>query len=70
LSKISAFIVAGLLFAFVPSEASAWYCRAVSPSGAWGWGRSGSLERARQIAFSNCAARRRGYACRIRSCVP
>ena len=68
--RISWFIVAGLLFAFAPSEASAWYCRAVSPSGAWGWGRSDSLERARRIAFGQCSARPRGYGCRIRSCVP
>jgi hypothetical protein len=70
MSKISAFILGGLLLACAPKEAEAWYCRATSPGGAWGWGRSNSFERARGLAFSNCArSPRRGDLCQIKTCV-
>src|SRR5437868_1117660 len=68
--RISWFIVAGLLFAFAPSEAGAWDARALGRRGAGGWARSDSLERARRIAFGHCSARSRGCACRIRSWAP
>ncbi len=67
--KAMAFIIAAMMLVLIPSEASAWYCRATSGSGAWGWGRSGSLYRAQRIALSQCAIRTpRGYWCRIRYC--
>lgn len=66
------FGIVGVMLALVPSEASAWYCRATSPAGAWGWGRSNSLYRARNIAYNLCTRdwRRGGHLCRIRYCVP
>lgn len=65
-------IVAGLaLLAFVPTDASAWYCQARAPNGAWGWGRAVSRLAANRIALTNCAVRTpRGLVCYTTSCVP
>lgn len=53
---------------FAPSEASAWYCRARSPS-AWGWGSSASLAQAKHRALMECAVRTpRRQTCYVRSC--
>jgi hypothetical protein len=50
-------------------EAEAWYCRATSPTGSWGWGTSPSRGRAAGIALSQCAIRTpRGFVCRLRYC--
>jgi hypothetical protein len=53
---LAVFAVAGLLIALVPDSAYAWYCRADSPR-AYGWGRAGSLYRAKRIALYQCAIR-------------
>jgi hypothetical protein len=70
MAKTYPFVVAAVLFGAMSTDASAWYCRAASPSGAWGWGRSNVLDRARGLAFHGCASRPRGYSCAIRYCVP
>lgn len=67
--RIAAFVLGLCALAMSSSEASAWYCRATSGSGAWGWGSSASLYRAQRIALYQCAIRTpRGYVCRIRYC--
>lgn len=61
--------VLAALLAMAPSEASAWTCRATSPTGSWGWGSSGSLSAAQRRALWECAVRTpRGYTCRISRC--
>lgn len=66
---LASLVVAGSLLAIMSTEASAWYCRATSSTGAWGWGSSYSLRQARRIALYQCAIRTpRGYYCRIRYC--
>jgi hypothetical protein len=65
-------VLASLLIALgtvvlMSSEASAWYCRASSPS-AWGWG-SGNYSYARSRALAECAVRTpRWQTCYIRYC--
>jgi hypothetical protein len=60
-------IVATVL-ALVPTEASAWYCRARSPN-AWGWGTSPNIGRAKYIALKQCAVRTPRYqTCYISYC--
>jgi hypothetical protein len=67
---LASIVIAASLLALAPTEASAWYCRARSPS-ASGWGRSDSLSRARSIALVECAAiTPRRQVCRIIGCVP
>jgi hypothetical protein len=67
--KIAAFVLAAFMLALAPTEASAWYCRATSPTGSWGWGRSPSQDRARRIALFHCSIHTpRRYWCRIRYC--
>ena len=70
MGKIYPFIVAAVLFGAMSTEASAWYCRAVSHTGAWGWGRSNNLPRVRWLAFNGCARGPSGFGCAIRYCVP
>lgn len=67
---VLAFVLgAAALVTLMPSEAEAWYCRASSPTGSWGWGSSYSLSQARRIALNQCAIRTpRGYWCRLRYC--
>jgi hypothetical protein len=43
-----------------------WYCRALAPNGAWGWGYSSNPGRARQIAVGECQKRADG--CEIEAC--
>ncbi|HWP27458.1 MAG TPA: hypothetical protein VNL39_14060 [Xanthobacteraceae bacterium] len=43
--------------ALATPEASAWFCRAESSWGSWGWGRSPSLRAARNRALWECARR-------------
>ena len=51
------------------SQASAFYCEARGTSGASGWGRSQSPDRARRIALQECAIRTpRRATCRITFC--
>jgi hypothetical protein len=67
-------VLFALVFAFGilalgASEASAWYCRAESSWGSWGWGRSASLRAARNRALWECARRTpRGRVCYITYC--
>ncbi len=69
MARITALAVAALILAAWPSEASAWFCRAGSATGAYGWGRSVSLYRAQRIALWQCAIRTpRGVWCHIRYC--
>ena len=56
MKHILAIAAVGVTMALVPTEASAWYCRADSPS-AYGWGSSGSRGRAARIAIRQCAVR-------------
>jgi len=64
-------VAAVALSALVPSEASAWYCRATSATGTWGTGWSAYRSVANRIALVNCAARTpRGVMCWTRACVP
>ena len=66
---IASFVIAAALVAIIPSEASAWYCRARSATGSLGWGSSYYLANANRIALVNCAVRTpRGYTCFITSC--
>jgi hypothetical protein len=48
---------AGGMLALASSEASAWFCRAESSTGSYGWARSGSLRAARSRALWECARR-------------
>jgi len=43
--------------AFVSSEASAWYCRAESSTGSYGWASNGNLRAAKNRALWECARR-------------
>ena len=66
MKKLAAFGIVCLTLAMVPTEASAWFCRARAANNATGWGRSDSLARARAIALGECRAR--GRACYIVFC--
>jgi|NGEPerStandDraft_6_1074524.scaffolds.fasta_scaffold05480_2 hypothetical protein len=67
--RAMAFALAMFGLAMSASEASAWYCRASSATGNWGWGRSVYLANARAIALTQCAIRTpRGFTCYIRYC--
>ena len=69
--KILPIVAAIALLAMIPTEASAWYCRASSPTGSWGWGRAVLAGVANRIALNNCAVRTpRGYVCYINYCTP
>lgn len=50
-------ILGASMFALVPTDASAWTCRARSPTGAWGWGSNYSLYAAQRRALWECAIR-------------
>jgi hypothetical protein len=56
MKHILAFAAVGFMMALVPTEASAWICRADSAS-AYGWGSHGYRGRAARIAMVNCVAR-------------
>lgn len=61
-------VVAASLLVMAATEASAYYCRARSPS-ATGWADNPSLARARANALYQCAIRTpRRQTCRIVSC--
>jgi hypothetical protein len=63
-----AMIAAGVTMTLIPTEASAWICRADSYS-AYGWGSSRSRARAARIAIVQCAARTPRYqVCRLSWC--
>lgn len=65
---VACLAVAGALVA-MSSESQAAYCRARSPTGSWGWGRSPSAAQASGIALAECAVRTpRGYRCYITGC--
>ena len=68
--KVAAIAVAPfVILALDVTEAQAWYCKATSPTGSWGWGRSGYRGQAVSIALNECAIRTpRGYVCRLRYC--
>ena len=58
-----------VMLALQTQEAEAWYCRANSPTGSWGWGSSPYRGRAVSIALTQCAVRTpRGYVCRLLYC--
>jgi hypothetical protein len=64
---LASVVIAAAAMTFFSSEASAWYCRASSPS-AYGWG-TGGLGYARARALAECAARTPTYqTCYIRYC--
>jgi hypothetical protein len=67
---IATLAIAGAMLAFAPSEASAWVCRAASPTGSWGTGwHNYSLGYARRRALAECAVRTpRGFVCYITGC--
>ncbi len=58
-SALAALFAVGML-ALMSSDASAWYCRAESPS-AYGWGSSDSRGVARRRALYECARRTPRY---------
>ena len=68
--KVAAVAVAPfVILALDTQEAQAWYCKATSPTGSWGWGRSEYRGQAVSIALNECAIRTpRGYVCRLRYC--
>lgn len=69
--KILPILAAFAILALIPTEASAWYCRASSPTGSWGWGRALYQTVAGRIALTNCAVRTpRGFVCYITYCAP
>jgi hypothetical protein len=63
-------LLAGTLVSLLPTDASAWYCRAGNSVGGTGWGRSNNLERAKGLAVGACNSNRRGGGCRLINCVP
>ncbi len=66
-SILASLIIAAAAMTFLSSEASAWYCRADSPS-AYGWG-TGGYNYARRRALAECAVRTPRYqTCYITSC--
>ncbi len=66
-TTLASLVIAVFAVVIMSSEASAWVCRASSPS-AWGWG-SGYLGYARARALAECAARTPQYqTCYIRYC--
>jgi hypothetical protein len=71
MKKYLPFLAILALSGLMPSEASAWYCRATSATGGWGWGESFYRGNASSIALNNCAVNTpRGYTCFIRYCTP
>jgi hypothetical protein len=69
--KVLPILAAFAILALIPTEASAWYCRASSPTGSWGWGRAFYQAVAGRIALNNCAVRTpRGFVCFINYCAP
>ena len=67
--RIALLIAAATLLALIPTDASAWYCRASSATGAWGAGWAGYRNVANQIALTNCAVRTpRGVMCWTNFC--
>lgn len=68
---LSAAAVAATLFALSATSASAWYCRAESPNGDYGWARRDSMHRAREVAMRGCERGNSQWRlCRIVSCRP
>jgi hypothetical protein len=67
--KLKAILAAGAFaLVLVPTQASAWYCRADSPS-AYGWGENYSRAAAARRALRECARRTPRYqTCRITYC--
>jgi hypothetical protein len=61
--------VPAALLALMPSDASAWICRA-DGFGAQGYGRSASVAQARLIALRECQFRSLLRACALISCRP
>jgi hypothetical protein len=69
--KILPFIAALVILAIVPTEASAWYCRATSATGSWGWGRAFFRGVAAGKALANYSVNTpRGFICYLRYCAP
>ena len=66
----AALVIAGAAFIYCADEASAWVCRARSPTGAWGRGwHTYSLSYARARALAECAIRTPTYSrCYITGC--
>ena len=66
--RILLFLVGGF-WILLSQSANAFYCEARGDTGAHGWGRSQSPERAKRIALSECAAHTpRRAMCRITFC--
>jgi hypothetical protein len=68
-TKLRLTLIAGAFAVIlIPTEASAWYCRADSPS-AYGWGQNYSRRAAIRRALAECAVRTpRWQRCRISYC--
>ena len=68
--KAMALVATTVGFMAIDTQAAqAWYCKATSPTGSWGWGRSEYRGQAVSIALNECAIRTpRGYVCRLRYC--
>jgi hypothetical protein len=67
---LAAAALACAMVAMMPTEASAWVCRARSPTGSWGVGwHNYSLGYAKRRALAECAVRTpRGFVCFITNC--
>jgi hypothetical protein len=62
-------VLSMMVMGALPSQASAWYCRAVGTAGASGWATSSSLPSAQARALAECAVRTpRGHVCYITAC--
>ena len=69
--KIVPMLAAAALLALIPSDASAWSCRAASATGGWGVGASPNRNVANQIALRECAIHTpRGVVCWTSYCRP
>ena len=69
-SALLATLMGGFLLALAPAPASAYYCRASSPTGSWGEGwHNYSLGYARRRALNECAIRTpRRFTCYLNYC--
>jgi hypothetical protein len=69
MTKLKLMLAAGMFAVILmPTQASAWYCRADSPS-AYGWGEDYSRRAAIRRALAECAVRTpRRQTCRISYC--
>lgn len=66
---LGALVIALPMLAMMPTSASAWYCEAHAPNGAYGWATRYNLYAARRAALWECAVRTPRYLrCYITTC--